>query len=132
MCNARDSFTPKALGKQVHIWPFFTWKNMQQWRLHSLAQCPHCQAPLEDKAHIIRCCTPLAAVLWQSSLKSLKQWLSDQHTSPKIQEGLLHGLQAWYQDEPAPPNSPSQPQWFEEQMEIGWHSLLDGWLSLSW
>jgi len=103
--------------------------NIQHWNFCSLAQCPQCQASL---THIIWCPAPIASNLWQLSLKTLHQWLSDQQTSPELWDNLLHTLQAWYQEEQVPPQSPHQSQWYKDQQEIRWHSLLDGWLSSAW
>jgi len=107
-------------------------KNMQCWCFWSSASCPWCKCPLEDKPHIIRCPAPTVVEKWSSSLKALKLWLQDQNTLLVILEALLYGLQAWYSNNPPPMASHNGTHLVEDQSNIGWVSLIDGWLALSW
>jgi len=106
-------------------------KNMQCWHFWTLLQCPWCHDPLEDKLHIIMCLDPLAVTLWQNLLSQLQQWLQEQMTCHMLADDLISGLQRWHDEAP---NDAQQLNylWQEEQQEIGWIYVLDGWLSAQW
>jgi len=103
---------------------------MHRWKFHTTAQCPRCHDPLEDKSHILQCPALAAAALWITSISHLKQWLQEQMAHPTLVTDLISGLQQWYEDD----HSPRQPlpQWQQEQHDIGWESVFDGWVSLQW
>jgi len=46
-------------------------KNMQRWGLRSMAQCPCCLQPLEDKEHIFKCKAESAQIQWNKSMEKL-------------------------------------------------------------
>jgi len=63
---------------------------------------------------------------------ALKQWLSDHQMAPTLMLSLISGLQSWYQGSTLMSSDSLMLQWQDDQDEIGWGFLLDGWLSEQW
>ncbi len=106
-------------------------KNMLRRGQRSSAQCPWCNAETADKQHIIQCPAQGARQQWTISLNKLKQWLWAQGTEPAVRDTLLTNLKAWSSSTQTKSSTHST-LWEDEQTQIGWDRLLDGWLSQYW
>jgi len=95
----------------------------------STAACPRCQAEMEDKQHIICCLAASARDQWRISIQKLNRWMKDQGTASEVQTAILTQLKRWVQDNTTPIN---QEDFAEEQQQIGWDRMMDGWLSRRW
>jgi len=102
---------------------------MVRWNFHSMAECPHCKFLLEDKHHIIWCPDPSAVQLWHSSLECLWQWLRQEHTDHLLVKVIIEGLRWYNGNTEAPVNLFLLTQ---DQNNIGWDYLFDGWISQTW
>jgi len=118
------------LSKQI-TGHFAHGKNMVRRGQRSLANCPRCNATVEDKQHVIKCPAPAARQQWTTSMAKLKAWLRAQGTSPEIRDTLLRNLEAWASPSQPEPNTTQTPL-EAAQSKIGWDRLLDGWLSVYW
>jgi len=80
---------------------------------------------------MLHCPDPKARQQWSANMEKLKQWLRDQGTDPALRDTLILHLETWSQDQQPDPTGHSTP-WGEEQTQIGWDKLLDGWISQYW
>jgi len=121
--NSLDSLTmERALSKITsgqrrwvakHIIGHFSHGKNMVCRGHwSSAQCPQCQANLEDKVHILKCPAPSAQTQWELSITKLSNWLKEQGTDPGIQLTIIGHLHQWACKDP--PEHPADP-FVEEQ-----------------
>jgi len=92
------------------------------------AKCPRCDAPQEDKAHIITCQQDEANLKWTESLKSLERLMQLEQSNPQLTALLINGLQTWRNGEDPPQDSTLA----QQQASIGWSHVLDGWLTVEW
>jgi len=105
-------------------------QNMMQCGQHIMAQCPRCQAAVEDKIHIIHCLVPSAQIQWTLSLQSLKQWLTEQGLDTQLCKQLIALLNDWANatESHKLPNM----EYCAEQIRIGWDRMMDRWISHKW
>lgn len=95
-------------------------------------QCPQCGAP-EDVTHINKCRGKNADNVWDTALKGLQAWMYEQHTDPVIILAVLQGLNGWhYPSTVGGPSLQASKLAFDQQMDLGWHLMLGGWISLEW
>jgi len=104
---------------------------MKRWHFQSTVQCHWCQHPSEDKHHIITCLAPEALLVWKKALNNLHQWLWEQMTLLELVADLIAGLSQWHGTTTSQCQVVLSP-WQEEQQEVGWSLVFDGWLSLQW
>jgi len=92
-------------------------------------KCPWCDAPEEDKQHILTCPAPEARNLWEKYMKDLDLWLRDEGTDTYLREHHMNYLKSW----PLPPSTPTPtPPFVEDQEAIGHQYMWDGWLCFEW
>jgi len=71
-----------------------------------------------------------AVQLWHSSLVHLKQWLWLDHPDHLLIMVIIEGLTRWYEGSTeAQMNLAPMTQ---DQNDIGWDYIFDGWMSLMW
>ena len=97
-------------------------------------KCPFCKTKVEDGQHIYRCSHPVQTDQWNEELQKLALWLQNQSTEPEIRQMLVTMLQRWHKN--PKPNHYCHPDKFlnklaEDQHEIGWYALLQGFLANS-
>jgi len=104
-------------------------KNMVQWHFHTNLACQRCQAPVEDKLHVIRC--PTGSEPWNLAMKNLQQLLKDWNTDHSIITALITRLTNWYNNSTTTSTVETDPL-ILAQNQVGWDYILDGWLSKQW
>ena len=113
-----------------------TGRMMKIWRQRVIDNCPRCGAPNETTTHIIQCPGGSANTVWDTSLASLDEWLSDQKTCPDLRKLLIHALSRWRLGLDVTNLRSFQFEWceniFESQQIIGWRQLMGGCLSIEW
>ena len=113
-----------------------TGRMMKIWKQRVIDNCPRCGVPNETTTHILQCPCASANLVWDKSLKSLKDWLIDNKSCPDLRRLLLHILNRWsMQLEVTNLNSyefETCENVFKSQSMIGWRQLMGGCLSLEW
>jgi len=107
-------------------------KNMTYWYFWSSAACPCCGYDPEDKIHVICCPYPEAEKTWDASLKQLQVWLCSQQTYWPIMDAIIQGIATWQHPLNSGASSDFAAEGWCNQHNIGWDSLLDGWVAWSW
>ena len=115
---------------------FGTGKNMVRWKKRTIANCPQCNAPDEDKTHIIKCPHQEATELFDKKMDDLQEWMEDQGTEMGIQTLIIDRLKCWRNDEPCDnddldPDDPLTPVVLEQD-EIGWEAAFTGLWAKGW
>jgi hypothetical protein len=67
-----------------------------------------------------------------SSLSALQAWLDTQNKDPAITLALLQGLHEWRGHHSHPPSLQLAQLSVDQQNDIGWSLLLEGWLATEW
>jgi hypothetical protein len=62
----------------------------------------------------------------------LQAWLDNQNTDPAIALALLQGLHEWRGHRSHSPLLQSAQLSVDQQNDIGWSLLLEGWLATEW
>jgi hypothetical protein len=105
----------------------------------TLAQCPCCKHPTEDKRHLLTCDKNPNA---QSGMATLRKTLLSPHDIHPIRYLLADAIQHWitHPETPFQPPVTTFPPHLQEhirsaissQERIGWGHLLNGFLSIKW
>jgi len=95
-----------------------------------MAQCPQCQAEMEDKIHILWCPALSSRAQWTLSVQKLSCWMRGQGTALEVQTTILLQLERWVKEEPA--QASMEEPFCEDQQQIGWDTMMDGWLIHRW
>jgi hypothetical protein len=108
-------------------------KRVRLYKPYYEAQCPSCDAPEEDRAHMFHC---LAAdrELWRKEfLKKLAKKCTDLCTDPALQSVMVKSLECILYDTTLVVNEPPRLLALcSEQDSIGWHQLFLGRFSKKW
>jgi len=107
-------------------------KNMLWWGLRSMAQCPCCSHPIEDKEHIFKCPAESAQTQWNQLLEELDQWMQSTRTHPQLRKDIIDGLQQWLDQIPGCRQYIIGSTAGHIQDSIGWGLALEGCLALRW
>jgi len=103
-------------------------KWMQRGGKWDVDKFPLCGAP-EDASHVYVCTSSGSSMIWDSSLSVLQAWLDNQNTDTAIILALLQGLREWRgHHDHRPLLQPAQLS-VDQQTDIGWSLLLEGWLA---
>ena len=91
-------------------------------------RCPLCDAEDEQVVHIVQCPDPRPRKCLKQSLKSLRDWMTQELTQPSLASQLHLHLQRWAHQEPPPPlTGPYHVKLaIHEQAMIGWENFLYG------
>jgi len=105
---------------------------MQCWGQQSVAKCPCCKCPLEDKEHIFKCPTVAATKQWTKVLEDLDWWLETAKTHPQLRHNIINGLRQWHGQ-----TSGCWPCLVgltagQIQDQIGWGLALEGCIAKQW
>ncbi len=107
-------------------------KWMKRWKERDSAACPRC-GMTEDATHVLCCHGSGADQVWSKAIDELSDWFKEVHTAPEIASSLLEGFNFWRRGlQPGLPSDTSTRLACEQQMAIGWHLALEGWLSTEW
>lgn len=107
-------------------------KFMKIWKQRDSDKCPRCEAS-EDAAHVLTCSGAGADAVWDNSLKNLEEWMIVNQTDPDIQEAILKSLHKWRTDDvDSLPIHESIRVAMDQQNDIGWQALLEGWAAMEW
>ena len=96
------------------------------------SECPRCLQEDETTTHVITCGDARATACWNLQIQKLRQWLSENKTSPDLEVDLIGRLQAWRAGRPPPAlttTSAAVSEAIEEQDSIGWWNFLLGRVS---
>jgi len=85
------------MGDKTHHRAFCTWQELVQRGQRYTAACPHCQAKMEDKQHIIWCPAASTREQWKLSIQKLNRWMKDQGMASEVQTEILTQLARWVQ-----------------------------------
>ena len=105
-----------------------------QWKMETSAACPRCGAD-EDCTHVWECHSPDARWLRMQRLFELESWLDKQQTHPELLKELMNGLRAWSVGVVRMTSygtSDSIREAVEQQDEIGWSNMIEGWVAIGW
>jgi len=100
---------------------------MVWWKSHSTAECPQCSHPAEDKYLTVQCPAQSADLVWTQSMAQLQDYFKQGNTDKQLVEAILIRLWSWYNG--SPPADQDTTPIFEEQSNIRWDHLLDGWMT---
>ena len=97
-------------------------------------KCPDCSFPMEDRVHFLTCPN---RTQWQQALyKDLRDYMKKVKTRPMLEEILLDGLAAWFQDPTHPILSREYPLEYHNllrhQQQVGWIQLFLGRFVVEW
>jgi hypothetical protein len=112
-----------------------TGSKLLQWNATTNNLCPRCGQPETTKLHVVFCKHNEANHLWLAALERLEIWMTQKHTQPELQQGILQNLQRWHDH--LPPTSPTS-DWpgiseiFTQQNATGWRSFFDGFINEGW
>ena len=114
-----------ATGKMMHI-----------WKKRLIPNCPRCNAQIEDTTHILQCQSKSSYVVWNQSIKKLKDWLTESNTCPDLVTIMVTALHQWKHNKsmvrPLGMQSPRSNELWYAQLRIGWRNALGGSLSTLW
>ena len=97
-------------------------------------KCPFCKTMVEHKQHIYRCAHVVCQDQWREELQKVALWLQNQHSEPGIRQMLIMMLNQWHKN-PDPNHYHHLDKILnvltEDQHEIGWYALLQGFIAHS-
>jgi len=70
----------------------------------------------------------VAITPWNKALKELTEWMKSEQSDPQLIQAMITRLQAWYDGMTSHEDALAANQ----QSQLGWETVLDGWLSLEW
>ena len=125
-------FISKWITNQIAVG---TVMERRQVRIHN--RCPRCDAHNEDKLHVLKCPHIDARALWVRQVKQLESWLEVELTHPDITSALCDLLLHWQSHVNSDHHidytwNASIKNTFRSQAHLGWHSMLEGLLSIHW
>jgi hypothetical protein len=96
--------------------------------------CALCKTPDEDFAHILRCPHHLRVAWWSAFLSNMRKKCHSLATDPYLTDILLGGLESWLTNSPCGvlDSPPKYQLLMDEQNQIGWVHVFQGWISKSW
>jgi hypothetical protein len=105
---------------------------MKRWKKWQEDHCPRC-GQTEDASHILICKGENSQQIWDTSLQLLSVWMASVQTDPDIIDTLIDHLLLWRQGKTTTPEGQeSILHALDIQNDLGWHSILEGWLALEW
>ena len=104
------------------------------WKFQTDATCPRCSHPQEDTTHVLKCQGYDANAVFESSMTTLADKLTELETDPHIQTSLLYAIRQWRLDQPVllTHMDPSIAEAVRTQHSIGWKTLLEGLPCTHW
>jgi hypothetical protein len=103
-------------------------KWMKRWKKWQDGHCPRC-GQTGDASHIVICKGENSQQIWVTSLKLLSKWMTSVQTDPNIIDTIIDHLRLWHQGYTTTPEGQESIQHaLDIQNDLGWHSLLEGWL----
>ena len=107
---------------------------MVAWNFHDDAQCPRCNHPLEDTAHVLQCQGSDANTVFDASLATLITHMETLDTDPAILSAIVDCIRKWRAG--LQPNPTDYEDYLRdsilEQSVIGWKNLIEGLPSRRW
>ena len=102
---------------------------MHRWKQQQSPNCPRCANTVEDAGHIWVCRGDGVDATWETSIRTLRQWMIQQKTLPNLVMVICDRLSAWRNN--------SRPtimvssflglrSTVQSQEDVGWRSLLEG------
>ena len=101
-------------------------------------KCPACSDPHEDRAHVLRCASPVRSAWRQTFLIQIEQFLIEKQTKPSLQHRLLDSIELWMSSDTVDiqvnPNDyeADLQQVITQQNAIGWQQLFLGRFGTAW
>jgi hypothetical protein len=123
----------KTLVQYLHDWtPVGT--KVHQYDVKYPASCPSCQAPVEDRDHLLYCPAPCRDKWRNECYSTMLQTLNKLDTCPQVQELFLSALRVVLDnhDTASIRVEPAVASIGRAQADIGWHHILKGRLSKQW
>ena len=69
-------------------------KILVKWGQKASAQCARCNSD-ESTTHVWKCPHPTTQQCWVTSLTTLRLWMIEKNTCPRIMDSILHHLASW-------------------------------------
>jgi hypothetical protein len=107
-------------------------KWMKRWKERDTDGCPRCGTS-EDATHALSCQGENANEYWEQSIHALPSWMHSVLTDPDINKAIITGLNNWrFQTTHPFPSTPCLKVCLDQQQDIGWGGLLEGWIPFEW
>jgi hypothetical protein len=107
-------------------------KWMKRWKERDTDACPRCGMS-EDATHVLSCQGGNANEYWEQSIRALSSWMHSVLTDPDINKAIITGLNNWRFKTMHPfPITPCLKVCLDQQQDIGWEGLLEGWIPFEW
>jgi hypothetical protein len=107
-------------------------KFMHRWKERDNPNCPRCGS-FEDAEHVWLCNGCNSSEVWESSLKTLDEWMVSVQTDPDIKSIILTHLQSWRSNSVAEHDaSPDMATLIKVQEVFGWRNFFEGWIPVAW
>jgi hypothetical protein len=105
-------------------------KWMKQWKKWEDENCPRC-GQAEAALHVFTCQGENSQLIWDNSLQLLREWMESVQTDPDIIDTLIDHLCSWRQGNTTTKGvSRLIRHVLDIQNDLGWHSILEGWMAL--
>jgi len=108
-------------------------KFMHRWKERDNPNCPRCES-FEDAEHVWLCNGCNSSEVWESSLKTLDEWMVSVQTDPDIKSIILTYLQSWRSNSVAEHDASLDimATLIKVQEVFGWRDFFEGWIPVAW
>lgn len=102
------------------------------WKKWDTDGCPRCNQQ-EMAAHVWACARQGAENAWDTACNQLQEWLESHQTDPEIAAAIIMGLWRWQHGS----QDDTGYSWqirnaVDQQHNIGWQHMVEGWMCLEW
>ena len=109
---------------------------LQTWKYQDSSACPVCDAPDEDRNHLLQCPDPRATHQFKKSMAPVPALLKSLDTSPALSEAILTILKRYRAKQTINPQTfhatDGLRDAIREQAKIGWHNFILGRWTYKW
>jgi hypothetical protein len=109
-----------------------TGQMMKRRRERDTDACPRC-GDLETVEHMWKCQQDTAD-LWESAIKSVQRWMTENHTHPEMVRVIVQCLNQWRFNNNSKPTTyiPWLQELIDKQTRCGWRNFFEGLILKDW